>query len=131
MAAKKEKIVTFLTADDGGLNGGVVTVNTDILSPLNLGISFENILMSSRVTATYQSVDKKAASDLVRGGAFLVEVGKAVTAYQEMKEKMGSDMLPVPEGVDVTTEEGAVAYFEYFLKAYYKSMMSLDVLLMP
>jgi len=126
-AAKKEKIVAFLTADDGGLNGGVVTVNTDILSPFDLGISLENILMSSRATATYQSVGKKAASELVAVGSFLVEVGNAVVAYQELKTAMGSYFPPAPEGVDVTTEEGAVAYFKYFLEAMYSSMAEKQV----
>ena len=128
-AAKKEKIVTFLTADDGGFNGGVFTVKTSILSPLqiSMGQYLQNILQTQEMTATYQSVGKKAASELVAGGSFLVEVGNCVVAYQELKTAMGSQLPPVPDGVDVNTEDGAVAYFKYFLEAMYSSMAGKQV----
>ncbi len=100
---------------------GTFVADVDILTPLALSFDgtkvCQNILQAQTMTFHYRVGDKKVLNQIRVGIDFRIDVGKGVAAYQELSEMMGAAMLPAPEGIDVATEEGAIAYFKYFLEA--------------
>ena len=125
---RKEKIVDFLTKDNGGIAEGMFVAAADIVSPLRYSQTqtSQYILQSQNMTVLYRTGDKKTVNDLWAGQGFKIHVGNSVAAYQELT-KTTPNLPPVPEGTDVTTEEGANAYFKYFLELMYGERIGEEI----
>lgn len=117
---RKEKIIDFLTKDNGGLTEGNFVADVDILTPLQLGATqCQNILRFQNMTVLYNVSDKKVYNGIWGAMGVSIGVGKGIAAYEELSKMMGQGMPPVPEGIDVKTEDGAIAYCKYFFEFMY------------